>query len=314
MRNDTILPRYPIYVPSKGRAAYCLTARCLVEDGVPFFLVVEAQEAEEYAARYGAERLLILPFRDQGLIAARNWIKAHATAAGYERHWQLDDNIRTFMRRWRAKRLYCDAGLALRVCEDFTDRYENIALAGLNYIMFMPDERERGPLTINCHVYSCTLILNALPFSWRSVYNDDTDYCLQVLAAGWCTVLLNAFLAQKMWTMHVKGGNTDALYQGDGRLKMARSLERLWPGVVTVDRRFHRPQHVVKDSWKRFDTPLKLKPGIDLSNLPPNEYDMTLSQTAQEVRSPHMQAILDDWTSSHPEAGERRHTTQEGHP
>jgi hypothetical protein len=293
--SERILPRYPIYIPSKGRANHCYTARYLAAENTPFSLVVESQEAEEYAARFGSARILILPFSGRGLIGSRNWIKEHATAASFERHWQLDDNIRYFHRRYRGQRVYCDASIALRVCEDFTDRYENIAISGLNYYMFVPDDRRYLPLQVNCRVYSCSLVLNSLPFGWRLVYNDDTDICLQALANGWCTVLLNTFLAQKIWTMKTKGGNTDALYQGDGRLKMARSLERVWPGVVTIDRRFQRPQHIVKDDWKKFDTPLKLKPGIDLSQLLPNEYGMELVQVAPEVKSPRIQGLLDDW-------------------
>jgi hypothetical protein len=67
-------------------------------------------------------------------------------------------------------------------------------------------------------------------------------------------------MCDKMRTMTMKGGNSAELYKGDGRLKMARSLERMWPGVVTVNRRFKRPQHVVADAWNKFDTQLKLRP------------------------------------------------------
>lgn len=54
---------------------------------------------------------------------------------------------------------------------------------------------------------------------------------------------------------------------------MARSLERVWPHVVSVGRRFRRPQHIVRGAWRGFSTPLKPKPGVDL-NEPPNEYGM----------------------------------------
>jgi len=54
----------------------------------------------------------------------------------------------------------------------------------------------------------------------------------------------------KMKTMAMKGGNTDELYKGDGRLKMARMLEYVWPDVVKVKWRFGRPQHVV--NWSIF--------------------------------------------------------------
>lgn len=270
-----IVPRYPIYVPSKGRIKSNLTARFLQQDGTPFYLVVEPQEADEYKQQWGTDRVLTLPFSNLGMgsIPARNWIKAHATAAGFKRHWQLDDNCYYAMRLFKGKRIRCNSRVALAATEDFVDRYTNVAVAGLNYHMFaigpMP------PLQLNCHVYSCTLVLNAIPHEWRGRYNEDTDLCLQVLADGWCTVLLNAFLIRKVQTMTMKGGNADQLYQGDGRLKMARSLERVWPGVVKVDRRFQRPQHVISHQWRRFDTPLQLDPAAVIPK-EPNEYGLEL--------------------------------------
>lgn len=301
--SNRLLPRYPVYIPSKGRADHCYTAQRLAADGVPFHLVVEPPEADAYATQFGSERLIVLPFHDLGLgsIPARNFIWQHAQNSGVERYWCLDDNMRDFYRRYRVQRMHCAPGVALRVCEDFADRYENLAIAGLNYKFFVPDGQERPPFVANCHVYSCMLILTALPFRWRGRYNEDTDLCLQALAHGWCTVLLNTFLVRKEQTMTMKGGNAAQLYRGDGRLKMARSLERMWPGVVTVDRRFQRPQHVV--NWKKFDTPLRLKPGIDLAALAaqgPNEYGMTLAQVAPDVKSPRLRSLLDDWRETHP--------------
>jgi hypothetical protein len=286
-----MMPRYPVYVPSKGRWPACATAQVLRREGVPFSLVVEPPEEPMYASVFGREGLLVLPFAGQGLITTRNWIKAHAIATGAERHWQIDDNIVYFGRRWRGRRLRCDAGIALRSVEDFTDRYANIAISGLNYYMFAPDYEKAPPFVRNAHVYSCTLVNNTIPHRWRSAYNDDTDLCLQVLADGWCTVLVNAFLVQKLQTMKVRGGNTP-IYQADGRLKMARALERLWPGVVTTRRRYQRPQHVVKDAWKRFDTPLRLKPGVERPTAP-NEYGMQLTQL-KPIRSARLRALVAD--------------------
>jgi len=289
-------PQYPIYIPSKGRFENCLTAKCFVKDGVDFKLVIEEQEYTEYASRFDENRLLVLPFSNQGsVIPARNWIKEHATAAGYERHWQFDDNIRIFFRRWKGRRIPVEAGTAITVIEDFTNRYENIAISGFNYRMFAPDSNKLPPFYLNCHVYSACLILNSLPFEWRGKYNEDTDYCLQVLSHGWCTVLVNAFLVDKIATMKMKGGNKTELYdKTDGRLKMARSLERLWPGVVETKRRFGRPQHVVKDAWKRFDTPLKLKAGINLEDLPPvDDYGLKLKQV-KEIQSEDLRRFVED--------------------
>ena len=76
-------------------------------------------------------------------------------------------------------------------------------------------------------------------------YNEDTDLSLRVLKDGWCTVLFYAFLADKMPTMTMKGGNTDELYQNDGRYEMAKSLKDQHPDLVEITRRFGRWQHKV---------------------------------------------------------------------
>lgn len=304
-----LMPRYPVYVPSKGRYESGYTIRFLIADQVPFYIVVEPQEADEYGQRYGYERLLILPWsgndavrqayteargiENGGLIAVRNFIMEHSIGLGALRHWQLDDNIHRMKRRYKTRRIPCAAGAAMHIVEEFTDRYSNIAISGMNYNMFAYDITAKDgipPFHLNCRVYSCSLINNAIPYRWRIAYNDDVDICLQALAGGWCTVLVNAFLIEKIKTMVVTGGNTTDLYQGDGRLKMARSLQRLWPGVVETRRRFNRPQHVVKDAWRRFDTPLQLRPGV---TIPPgaNEFGLQL-QAMAEVKSPRLREML----------------------
>ena len=275
---SNLLPTYPVYVISKGRFENCLTAKFLIEDQVPFSLVVEPQEFDEYAKRYGAERILKLPFSNLGLgsIPARNWVWEHALASGAKRHWILDDNILRIRRYQAGKRIPCNAGIALNIVENFTDRYENIAIAGLNYQMFVVGRVP--PFVRNVHVYSCLLIKNDLPNRWRGRYNEDTDLCLQVLADKWCTVLFNQFMIEKMTTMSMKGGNSAELYKGDGRLKMARSLERAWPGVVETVRKFKRPQHQIRDAWRKFDTPLIRRKDIDWDAISKLKFNIKLNQ------------------------------------
>jgi len=290
-------PRYPVYVISKGRHDCCLTARFLLKDRTPFKLVIEPQELDLYTKEFDRNFILTLPFSNLGMgsIPARNWVWEHAKAAGYERHWIIDDNIYWMARMYKGRRIPCNSSIALGVTEDFIDRYENIAIGGLNYYMFVM-AGTKYPFVPNAHVYSCLLIRNDLPYRWRGRYNEDTDICLQVLSGGWCTVLMNAFMVKKVVTMQMKGGNTAQLYQGDGRLKMARSLERQWPGVVTTQRRFQRPQHVIKGSWKYFDTPLKLKPEGERKQYEGKDYGITLT-AVKPIKNPALRQLLAEQTS-----------------
>lgn len=86
-------------------------------------------------------------------------------------------------------------------------------------------------------------------YRWRGRYNEDTDISLRFLKAGYCTILFNAFLAEKETTLTMKGGNTEALYlldgQVDGRLLMAQSLQRQHPDVTRIVRKWGRWQHSV---------------------------------------------------------------------
>ncbi len=72
----------------------------------------------------------------------------------------------------------------------------------------------------------------------------------------------------------MRGGNTDELYQGDGRLKMAQSLENQHPDCVKIRKKWGRFQHQV--NYSRFKkNKLIRKAGIVIPS-EPNEYGMKL--------------------------------------
>jgi hypothetical protein len=256
--------RYPVYVISKGRWKSRLTVNSLDEAHVPFRIVVEPQEYDLYAAVIDPERILTLPFSNlgQGSIPARNWVWEHSIGEGHRRHWIIDDNIRHFYRLHQNQKMPVASNSIFRAAEDFADRYINVSECGFNYYMFAP--RKSGdiePFTMNTRIYSCILIQNDIPFRWRGRYNEDTDLSIRALKAGWCTVLFNAFLCQKMTTMKMKGGNTDELYADDGRLKMAQSLQSQHPDVVQITRKWNRWQHHV-DYTPFKNNRLMLRPGV----------------------------------------------------
>lgn len=277
-------PRYPIYIPSKGRADVCYTAQAFLLDNVPFKIVVEPSEVKAYAAHFDMENILVLPEDNMRLLGSRLWIREHSIANGFDRHWQFDDNIRECYYFNLGIRLECDFNIGITNVEDFTDRYSNIGLSGFNYQTWVRNGNAK-PFVTNVHVYSATLVNNRMPFKWRLYYNDDTDLCLQVLDSGLCTVLFNTFLVSKMRTMTVKGGNASDLYSGDGRLVMARSLEEVWPQYVETKMRFGRPQHVVKENWKMFKQPLLRRTDIDWDAIAKTKHKIKLKSTNTDLSS-----------------------------
>lgn len=284
-------PNYPIYIISKGRWESRLTSKALERMQVPYHIVIEPQEYEQYATAIEPTKILVLPFSNlgQGSIPARNWVWEHSLSMGAARHWILDDNVRYFHRFQSNRRYVAQTGAIFRAMEDFVCRYENVALAGPQYEKFAPvKQKHTHPFELNTRVYSCILIKNDIPYRWRGKYNEDTDLSLRVLKDGWCTVLFYAFLAEKAATMTMKGGNTEALYKlnngDDGRLLMAQSLQEQHPDVTKIAHKWGRWQHQV--DYKPFrKNRLRLKPGIEIPE-GVNNYGMELVRRDSTNKTP----------------------------
>ena len=269
-------PKYPIYIISKGRWKNRLTARSLERMNVPYKIVIEPQEFDNYSAVMDKDKILVLPFSNlgQGSIPARNWVWDHSIKNGWSKHWILDDNIEAFNRLNRNMKPEVRTGAIFKAAEDFVDRYENVAISGFNYYSFCKSTDAVPPFYLNTRIYSCILIDNAIPYRWRGRYNEDTDLSLRALKDGYCTILFNAFLAGKVTTMRMKGGNTNELYADDGRKKMAEALRDLHPDVTRVVWKFNRWHHQV-DYRKFKKNKLIKKSGIQIENKV-NNYGMVL--------------------------------------
>jgi hypothetical protein len=274
-------PKYPVFIPTKGRWGSRLTIKALETIGVPYKAVVEPQEFDRYAAVIDSKNILVLPHQDKGLVVTRNWIWDYALSLGVPRFWTIDDNAKAFYRFNNNLKVPVTTGSIFCAIEDFTERYTNVPVAGMQYFMFVSRKSKLSPISLNTRVYSNMLIetdardRNGKPYRNEGFYNDDTDLCLRILKDGYCTILFNAFLIEKSVTMTVKGGMTPH-YQGDGRWKMAEELRQKHPDVVTITRKWGRWQHQV--DYRPFkNNRLIRKPGLVIPD-EPNEYGMVLTK------------------------------------
>ena len=278
---DISKPKYPIFIPTKGRYESLLTIKAFDYIGVDYKAVVEPQEYDNYAAAMKfPDNILTLPHRDKGLVVTRNWIWDYAQDMKTPYFWTFDDNIESFWRFNNNSRSKIDTPLFLRAIEDFSERYENVPISGMNYYMFIAPRGGRyTPIRLNTRVYSNMLIKTDAPYRNEGFYNDDTDLCLRVLKDGLCTILFNAFLVKKITTMKVKGGMTPH-YQDDGRYKMAKELQEKHPDVTKITRKWGRWQHQV--DYRQFKkNKLIRKKGVEIKK-GANNYGMKLVRLKEE--------------------------------
>lgn len=260
MTESEIRPRFPLYVPTYGRYENCLTSNVLDGMGVDHYLVIENDEYDDYAAEHDEDRLLVVPARfhdeyetyddigskkSKGPGPARNFAWHHATENGYDWHWVMDDNIKCF-HRYHNNKIYPVAdGTIFRCMEDYVLQYENVAMAGPRYYKFTVRRSKRPPTTFNTRIYSCNLIRNDVPYDWAGRYNEDTDLSLRMLKDGWCTVVFNTYIQEKLTTQYLDGGNTENFYKYEGTYAKSKMLKEQHPAITSLVKKYGRWHHEV---------------------------------------------------------------------
>jgi hypothetical protein len=284
-----MLPKFPVYIVSKGRYDNGLTTRALHEMGVPHFMVVEEDEVELYKTGRCYGEILVLPpiykaeydlcdkfgFRKStGPGPARNFCIDHSIWLGFSHHWVMDDNIDAFHYLNRNQKFEVRTGATLKAAEDFVCRYSNVPVSGLNYYSFCKKNDAVPPYILNTRIYSCLLIENGAGYRWRGRYNEDTDLSLRVLKDGLCTIQFNAFLCGKTTTQRMRGGNSADFYDSEGTLPKSQMLADLHPDVAKVVFKFNRWHHHVDYSNFKNNKLIKV---VDTRSMPKiNNYGMVL--------------------------------------
>jgi len=275
--------------------------------GVDHFIVVEPQEVKLYKDSIKKLKLrttvveLDMGFKNKyelcdefgltkstGSGPARNYAWEHSIKSGSTHHWVMDDNIRWFRRINNNQKVILESGSGFRAMEDFAKKFINVAMAGPQYSFFSPRKEKYKPIILNTRVFSCNFIRNSVPLRWRGRYNEDIILSLDMLKAGWCTLLYRAFTQDKMITQAMKGGNTTELYEGKtlskgekysktGTNQKSIMLQRLHPEYAEVVWKYDRVHH--KANLRSFQKTNRLI--VDPTWKPPQdkEYGLELKAT-----------------------------------
>lgn len=182
--------QHTIYIPSKARANSCTTPHLLMKDGITnWLIVIEPQDFRDYAKEFHPGHIVVLDKNDQGLWYSRQFCKDRSISYGDEYHWQLDDDIRSFISRSpgmaSSRPLPCEA---LREIEEVVEKYSNIGQAGMNQNSWPPGD---NPIKVNRLPVQAFLVNNSVKAKFRTPILNDFDFTLQVLKEGWCTLLFD---------------------------------------------------------------------------------------------------------------------------
>jgi hypothetical protein len=246
--------RHPIFIPSKGRGEKCITANLLIKNNIPFTLVIEPQDEATYRNSYPEAAFLILPRNNCGIAFSRSFIKNNAKDLGFKYHWQIDDDISKIMQVSNRKIISEDVNHCLSECELFMDAYQNIGAIGLCNAAF--GMLKKKPFQRNQMVYCVQLIRNDIKANFR-IQPEDSDFSLQILASGMCTILVNKFLfAAPSTNSGQVGGLTQSAYRNDGRAQVVRNFLKTWPHTGKMVRRNGLPRLQMGHVWRKYKTQL----------------------------------------------------------
>jgi hypothetical protein len=248
--------KYQIYIPSKGRASNCITANVLLSEGSEFQIVVEPQDFEEYKKYYADNLLLKLPKNNMGIGYVRAFIKTYATENNQSYYWQLDDDLK-FKKRIDDNNVYHSALDIFCEIEKYVDEHKNIGIASLRNQVFAWTLKTE--LTLNIQCCAATLVNTKMEAQYQSNIVEDTDFNMQVLTSGLCTVTFDKLLFMTGTPSKLKGGCSGAAYY-DKLTEYQENFVSKWGNSFVINKTKDGTKLKGKGIWKSFkQKPIKNK-------------------------------------------------------
>jgi hypothetical protein len=243
---------YPIYVPSRGRSTLeNYTIFQLKESKLDFFVVVEPQDYDAYVKHHGEKYILVMPKNNMGMSYVRNFCKDHSKTLGAKYHFQIDDNIKHFKILENGKKIEASAANVLAFMETIVSCYSNIGGAGISHSVFAFGDIKKSA-KVNKQIFSCCLFSSENDLRWEVNIVEDTDYSIQMLNIGLCTILLAKVVMAKSATMAIKGGNTEISYSGNGRAMRSEGLVQKYPRWFKIVEQYGRAKISPSRIWRSF--------------------------------------------------------------
>lgn len=223
---------WPIFIPSKGRAATGGLFPLLANESIRATIVVEPQEVAEYRVMQPFHAVLSLPQAGQGIAYSRAFTLNHAKEQGHAWFWMMDDDVRSFHKVVNKRTPKCPAREALLGAQAFAAD-PKVGQVALEYAQLAWSAAKPTRRNSYCDVVVGVRTELAPKVMYRKTGKEDRDFSLQTLAAGWDTLRACHFA----FAAPANGSNAGGLhaeYAAGLEPKWAAHLAELWPHCVTV--------------------------------------------------------------------------------
>ena len=237
-----------VYIPSKGRAGITLADKYLTGIGWDYTFIVEPQDYESYAQLH--KKVVAMPENNMGIAYARNFCKSYSRGRGETHHWQLDDDIRRVKKfEEDMKRATVETSIPMSHLEQIMVDFPMVKIGGFVHDAFA--FTKKTTLGLNKMVCTFFLVNNDTSAEWDKTVVEDTDFSLQVLHEGNCTLNLNRYAYNVPPTMTMKGGNTE-IHTSGGLSERQYALAAKYPGQFKIKEVEHRAHMLPSRIWQRF--------------------------------------------------------------
>tara|TARA_R110002096_G_scaffold378104_2_gene571965 strand:- start:773 stop:1576 length:804 start_codon:yes stop_codon:yes gene_type:complete len=235
--------KYPICIISKDRADSCTTHLLFEPYGIDYFYMVEPNDYELYVAQFGKSKVVNIGENDKGVYYVRNFCIQWSIEKGYDKHWQIDDDLTSLHFRpmnnltgIRESEKIKNPLKMILYMETMSDRFSNYGGSCLSHDGFAFAKNK--DIDLNKMVYCFQLIRNSISAKYKPNTSEDIDFSITLLKEGYITLVFNKYTFRTPSSGSRKGGcNSSVDYKKtgtlDGRKKRNLKLCETYPQWFT---------------------------------------------------------------------------------
>jgi len=224
--------QYPICIVSKDRHDTCTTHKLLEYEGVKWFYMVEPQDYKSYVDRFGENKVVNIEQNDKGIYYVRNYCIEWSKKNGFDRHWQVDDDLRSLhyrpmnnLKGTRNRTRIENPTKMLSYIEGISNKCVNYGAGCLTHDGFAFSKK--NDIDVNKMIYCFQLINNLIKARYQPKTSEDVDFSVRILKEGFVTMVFNKYSFCTPSSGTLKGGcNSSVDYQKTGNID-GRKLRNL---------------------------------------------------------------------------------------